>query len=126
MCSPDYADLSYVTNATEFRKSNIFYCTYRRKKVIIACMLELFLPLGLGHFYVGNFIKAWIKFSYNIFIYTFGIYLHLSEKFKRDEVYYDIMLFVLFLICVTPIWNVVDVILFISGNYKDGFGLDLS
>jgi hypothetical protein len=130
LCTPDYADLrSTFTNLTEYPElghKDKFFCSYRRKKVIIACMLELFLPLGLGHFYVGKYVKAWIKLSYNTFIYTLGIFLHLNEKCKREELYYDIMIVLLFLICITPLWNMIDFILFISGYYKDGFDLDLS
>jgi hypothetical protein len=130
LCTPDYADLrSTFSNFTQYHELGLkdkFFCSYRKKKVIIACMLELFLPLGLGHFYVGNYVKAWIKLSYNTFIYTLGIFLHLNEKCKREEIYYDIILILLFLICITPVWNMIDFILFISGYYKDGYDVDLS
>ena len=56
LCMPDYADL----------QATPVFCSSKRKKIIVAGLLELFRPLGLGHIYAGNYIIGIAKFIYNI------------------------------------------------------------
>jgi hypothetical protein len=141
MCMPDYAN--YPVNIQQFFLKNkilnlnknesfqshsntYLYCSYKKKSIVMAGLLELFLPLGLGHFYAGHLFLAWLKFFYNLLIYIFGCILHFKKQWNDPETYFDLMLMCIVFTCVIPIWNVLDLFLFFTGNYKDGNGIEMA
>jgi hypothetical protein len=119
MCMPDFAHI-YIHGHSIQELS----CSYRRKKAVVAALLELFLPLGLGHFYVGHYTLGSIKFFYNFFLYFFCCFLY--YKGTNNEVLSNMICLCVILSCIIPLWNIVDLFLFFTDVYKDGYGIPLS
>ncbi len=118
MCMPDYADIFIQGHSVKDLS-----CSYKRKKILVAAMLEFFLPLGLGHFYVGHNTLGTIKFSYNFILYVFCCTLYI--KGTRFEAFNGMLLLCIILSCAIPIWNIIDLFLFFTDEYKDGYGVAL-
>jgi hypothetical protein len=118
MCMPDYAHIYIQGHQTELN------CSYKKKKVLIAGLLELFLPLGLGHLYVGHYMLGSLKFFYNFIIYTFCCLLYC--KGSNNEMLLNMMILCIVLTCAIPIWNIIDLFLFFSGAYTDGYGVPMN
>lgn len=119
MCMPDYANY-YKKGVSVYE----MFCSYKKKKVIVAGLLELFLPLGLGHYYAGHYVLGLIKFSYNFIIYSMGCILY-WKGFKSDATF-GLMGLCILLGCLTPLWNIVDLFLFFTGYYRDGNGVKMT
>ena len=117
LCMPDFANVY----KEEYSLENI-KCTYKKKKLIIAGLLELFLPLSLGHFYIFQIKLGLIKLVYNLLVYSMCFILFA----KSQEVSIQTMMICIFLSCLIPIWNITDMILFFTGYYKDGYGVHLN
>lgn len=113
LCMPEYADI----------KDTQLFCSYKRKKVIVAGLLELFLPFGLGHIYAGNYIIGIAKFIYNIVIYSFCCMIY-CKGYDNPNIM-KMLFLCTFLTCLIPVWNIVDLFLFFGGIYKDGFGIPM-
>lgn len=113
LCMPEYGDI----------KETQLFCSYKRKKVIVAGLLELFLPFGLGHFYAGNFILGGVKFIYNMVIGSFCCLLY-CKGYENPNIM-KMLIFCMVLTCLIPVWNVVDLFLFFGGIYTDGYGIPM-
>ena len=50
------------------KQDNKILCCYKKKALLTAFLLELFLGLGLGHFYLGNYPFACFKIVIQIFL----------------------------------------------------------
>ena len=114
---PDFANV-YID---KFSLENI-KCTYRKKKLIIAGLLELFLPFSLGHFYIYQVKYGLFKLIYNLFVYSLCFILFA----KSQETSIQTMIICIFLSCIIPIWNITDMILFFIGYFNDGYGINLN
>ena len=49
------------------KKNNNVLCCYKKKGTLTAFFLELFLGIGIGHFYLGNYLFGGIKLGVQIF-----------------------------------------------------------
>ena len=56
ICNKGYLDIP------QFRNNKNEYCTYQLKKRSIAFLLELLIPFGFGHIYVGHYFLGVLKF----------------------------------------------------------------
>jgi len=119
MCMPEYGHI----HVEGYSLKNLS-CSYKRKKMVVAALLELFLPFGLGHFYVGHHWLGTFKLVYNFFIYTFCCVIYC--KGSNYDSFADLMIYCVFLCCIIPLWNVIDIFLFFTGGYKDGYGIPLA
>ncbi len=119
MCMPEYANIYVEGHSVRELK-----CSYKRKRIVVAALLELFLPLGLGHFYVGHYTLGTTKFFYNFTLYIFCCFLY--YKGTNNEVFTSMLVLCLLLSCVIPIWNIIDLFLFFTNTYKDGYGVAMS
>jgi len=99
------------------------FCDYQKRKVVVAGLLELFLPFGFGHFYAGHFYIATTKLIYNVIVYSLGCVLY-CKGFKQEDTM-ELMLICLIMTCLIPVWNIVDLFLFFTGVYTDGYGIPL-
>lgn len=117
LCLPDYANVFIKEESLQQIR-----CSYKKKKLIIAGLLELFLPLSLGHFYVQQVRIGLIKLVYNLFVYSLCCVLFV----KSNEVKQSSIFICLILSCLIPVWNVTDMFLFFTGYYKDGYGVSLN
>lgn len=118
LCLPEYANI--IENRENFMKENI-KCFYRKKKLILAGLLELFLPFSLGHFYVSNYKLGFMKLIYNLIVYSLCFVL----VGKTNDVLQSTVFMCLILSCLIPVWNLIDMFLFFTGYYKDGYGVAL-
>ena len=50
------------------KSGNDVWCCYKKKGALTAFFVELFVGLGVGHFYIGNYIFACIKLTIEIFV----------------------------------------------------------
>ncbi len=114
LCMPDYAHV----------ETGYLSCSYKKKKLAIAGLLELFLPFGLGHYYAGHYILGAIKFIYNILVYSLCCVLY-CKGHEHQNIYRQLMICIIFSIII-PIWNIVDLICFFSGTYYDGYGIPMN
>ena len=105
MCMPEYAQV-YIQ---EYSLKDLS-CSYKKKSRVVAGLLELFLPFGLGHFYAGHLIFGTVKFFYNFLVYTFCCVIYC--KGPNNDSLGDSMIFCVFLCCIIPIWNIIDIFLF--------------
>lgn len=117
LCLPEYANI-FVNEESVFQ----IKCTYKKKKLIIAGLLELFLPLSLGHFYAQQIKIGLFKFTYNLVVYSMCCILFS----KSTEIQQGTVLICIIMSCLIPIWNIVDMFMFFTGFYKDGNGIPLS
>lgn len=132
ICMPDYANIQeykYHPNYSYFfnydvKYNNNLYCSYTKKKVVVAALLELFLPLSLGHFYAQQYILGYVKLFYNFGVYLFGFILY--YKGIQDNSKFGSIGICLFLFCIIPVWNLIDVQMFLTYAYKDGFGIPMN
>lgn len=124
MCMPDYANFQLKNKDNKTLYSHKIYCSYKKKKLIVAALLEFFFPFALGHFYVEHYTLAYIKLTINVLIYIFGYFIY-WHNFKED-LFIGLMAICLLMGCVIPIWNIVDLILFFTKFYKDGNGVSLA
>lgn len=127
LCMPEYANYNKRMNDTSILTPSIkqfpMFCFYKRKKVIIAGMLELFLPLGLGHFYSGRNFYGLMKCIYNFIVYWFGCSLFYKGVSEQSSMNSTAMC--LLLTCLIPVWNILDVFMFFTYTFKDGLGIDM-
>ena len=89
-------------------------CDYVQKDRTLYFILEFVLSLGIGHFYVGNYIYGIIKLICYLGIYGlyFGAYLN-----KKGI---DAARIRLFLWVIISIWQFVDGLCIFRGIYTDG------
>jgi hypothetical protein len=117
LCLPDYANIYIKEESLQQIR-----CSYKKKKLIIAGLLELFLPLSLGHFYVLQVNFGLIKLIYNVLVYSLCCVLFVkSNEVKQSSIFICLMLS-----CLIPVWNFTDMFLFFTGYYKDGYGVALN
>lgn len=132
ICMPDYANIQDHKNHPDFsyffnydiKFNNNLFCSYSKKKVVVAALLELFLPLSLGHFYAQQYLLAYIKLFYNFGVYALGFTLY--YKGIQDESKFKNVGICLFLFCLIPVWNLIDVQMFLTYAYKDGYGIPMN
>lgn len=61
------------------KKGNGILCCYKKKGMLTAFFLELFLGFGIGHFYMGNYAFACIKLGIQIFLcVTMGCFTYFA------------------------------------------------
>lgn len=103
-------------------------CNYKRKKQIIAFVLELFLMFGIGHFYLANYKLAIIKLIFFILGYSLFIVLRKMSKKTEENNTFSLLtaLFGCFICILIIIWQIIDVILLGLGRYTDGKGIEMS
>jgi len=117
LCLPDYANVFIKEESLQQIR-----CSYKKKKLIIAGLLELFLPLSLGHFYVLKVELGLIKLIYNLLVYSLCCVLFVNSVEAKERSIFVCLL----LSCLIPIWNVTDMFLFFTGYYRDGYGVTLN
>jgi hypothetical protein len=118
MCMPEYANI-FVPGHSILELS----CSYKKKKLVLAAVLEFFLPLGLGHFYVGQYFLGTMKFFYTFCLYTLCCFMY-TKGFDHPTVTNSIVCCCLFA-CILPLWNLIDLLLFFLDVYRDGYGVPL-
>ena len=61
------------------KSENNILCCYKKKGALTAFFIELFIGLGVGHFYIGNYIFACLKLAIEIFVcVTVGCVLYFA------------------------------------------------
>lgn len=125
-CSEDFAN--FVSNQNDLKKVNLVksrgssYCGYKRKKQLIAFLLELFLVFGIGHIYLENYVIGVIKFL--IFTYFWILRNFCCSYFNPKQVEesrnLEVKWYNLLLMLITIIWYFLDIILLAMNKYTDG------
>ena len=92
----------------KYEYSGNIKCSYEKKSKEISFILELFLPFGMGHLYSLRYVNFLIK----------GILFISIIPYKRSHI--NEILIVVFCII-----NVLDLLGFISGIYRDGNNINL-
>jgi hypothetical protein len=105
---------------TTLKHSNSYMqCDYKRKERIVAVLLEFFFPIGIGHFYVGNYFLGILKLSLFIVILisiSTGICFSYYSKNSVLAPFFVLCLSILLFI----IWYLIDLVKFTFGLYLDG------
>jgi hypothetical protein len=106
--------------------NNNIMCNYARKKRLTVFLLELIISFGSGHFYAGNYDMAVPKLFFWFVTYCLCIMLRIAMKSNEDNNTTKLIIsLVLFMFCTGMIaWQLGDIILYGTGYYKDGNGID--
>ena len=78
-------DLNDIIELSDIR------CCYEQKKQIMGFLLEMFTGLGIGHFYLGNYLLGSFKLCLNFFLYVIiccGV-LIICNNDKNEEYFYN-------------------------------------
>jgi hypothetical protein len=103
-CSREYAN--FFSDPVE-ESNPTQYCTYKRKRQLIAFLLEFFLGgFAAGHWYTGQYIIAPFK--------VLGFIFYLGSLIEIDKHSFPYIILVLFWV-----WQIVDCILYGINIYKD-------
>jgi len=95
-----------------------FRCSYIQKRSIIALILEVVFPIGIGHLYCFNFLYFFIKFSIALLlplIYFLAKQIKPSFFSKTSDESFSVVWMLLF-----GIAFIVDIYGYSSGKYRDG------
>lgn len=115
ICGDDYANYPFFPIHGQ-------YCTYERKKQIVAFLWEI-INLGIGHYYIGNTLRGIFKTIVMAvpFLILLGGKLRLV-KYKTNEGTTGIVMFIIMCVFFLAafIWWLVDLILFGLNKYRDG------
>lgn len=100
-------------------------CAYRLKRQMTAFLLELFLVVGVGHFYSGRYVFGGLKL---LFIFSIMLFDLLVKYFFRSDKYmiqrgYNAVIYVLYFSVI--FWQVFDVVMFGINRYSDGNDMPL-
>lgn len=115
------------------REENNKLCNYERYNSFLTAFLELVAGFGVGHFYTQRRVNGLLKFSVYTLLCSLGncavaIAIKLSDTHPREDV--SPLVRGLFSLCghiynFLLFWQALDAILFVSGRYKDGNGVNL-
>ena len=78
-------DLNDIIELSDIR------CCYEQKKQMMGFLLEMFTGLGIGHFYLGNYLLGSFKLCLNFFLYVIiccGV-LIICNNDKNEEYFYN-------------------------------------
>jgi TM2 domain-containing membrane protein YozV len=129
-CTLKYASYQKTTDNTTSDEIQKTYCTYKRKEQLTAFLLEMFLPLGAGHFYSGRILSGILKlilFLAPIVVFIFfcvGVSIS-----KTDDEATCVGICTIFsncaLFCAVITWQMADIVLYAINLYDDGNGVPL-
>ncbi len=99
------------------------FCSYRQKRIVVAFLLELFIPLGFGHFYTGHYYLGASKF-FLVVILPMLFVIFISWKYNTCT---KVMIdgFTLSWYVVFALMFLVDVAFYATGIYRDGNDIPL-
>ena len=125
-CLPGYANF-----IAEGQTSPGYYCNYEQKKQLVAFLLEMFVSMGVGHFYSGRVLMGVIKLLVLLGPLMFGILMCCSSivKSSSDTSSCAGLFFMVgscACVCAALVWQLVDLIMFGINNYKDGNNVPLA
>lgn len=113
----------YMTH-TDFEKFGNTQCNYLKRNQAKVFIMEFIFGFGAGHFYLGNYILALIKFCYTFCtVVIVSIYPCLQTNKKVVGVYKYVMGF--FAIGYI-IWQCIDGYLIAKSIYKDSNGIEMN
>jgi hypothetical protein len=102
-------------------------CSYHQSRKSIAILLEATVGFGFGHLYIGNytfFIGKFLFFFFSCY-FSFCIFIFvgsINNSNVNPKTYaYTKRASSYFIIPIMIIWYFLDIILFLSGYYKDGY-----
>lgn len=107
-----------INNDSDISDNKAFhFCNYKMKSSITAFILELIIPLGIGHFYSGNYLKAVFKF-----LLTICICLLCSLTIVNKDNFNLKLLFTIMILVSTFgffAWHIYDLYCYITNKYTD-------
>lgn len=114
----------YAQDPKKEVKENELSCTYKRKKQYVFFLLELFLPIGIGHFYAGRIINGIVKLLVMAAIIALDIILKnkILKGFKTKQ-RFSIVSYILYFGILA--WICIDIVCIGVNHYKDGKGISL-
>lgn len=111
-----------------------YFCSYHKKRQLIAFILESLFLVGIGHFYLNRFFHGLFKVLMILLIIFFFFSMKkckievkffisiTSDKFSFD--YFLNFMYFIFMLCFFTI-HTVDLIMIANNKYKDGFGFTM-
>ena len=117
---------NYATIDNSFIKSNGISCNYRLKSSLMALLLELFFPFGVGHLYSGKTLLAIIKFLLFLFLLSIFCSLLCCVIGKVVNACTTIIFVIVILSLIGLVFmEVFDIISYLLGFYRDGNGVNM-
>ena len=107
-------------------------CSYERRKVTIALLLEVLVPFGFSHFYIGNYTLGMIKFAVLIFLPLVLLFLFCycgqsdGNSLTGKMYYYLFNSLIFFYFLGILFWMILDIVKITLNLYKDRNGIELS
>lgn len=124
-CKERYLNDLIISNSTINNDESSSYCYYYQKSQTTAFILELIFPMGVSHFYVGNFILGICKLILVLLICFLGCYrISLKTKVKQSKLYF--LMASSIITCVFLVsWQIFDLVYFGLNKYLDWNGQQL-
>lgn len=118
-CNERYLNDAAYTNSTSIKDETLNFCNYYQKSQTTAFILELIFPLGVSHFYVGNFVLGICKLFLVMLICFLGCYrISLKTKVKQSKLYF--LMASSIVTCVFLVaWQIFDLVYFGLNKYMD-------
>ena len=107
----------------EIENINEIYCNYHLKSSLTYFLIELFFPIGFGHFYSKNYIFGFFKLLLSISLCILSCTIIVKKEKKRLKLF-----FVIISLSSTVgwfIWHITDLIKIMKKEYNDGLGFPL-
>lgn len=99
-------------------------CNYKLKRQVSSFLLELFIPLGAGHFYADRDFFGGFKFFLAIMICVFCCIVISNKESKKLRIFFTIALGLLTIGFFT--WHIFDLVMFALNKYNDGNDIPLN
>jgi hypothetical protein len=122
----------YAHNPSTNADSTGSACSYERRKVTIALMLEVLVPFGFSHFYLGNYTLGMIKVALLIFLPLVLLFVFCycgqfdGNSLTGKMYYYLFNSLIFFYLLGIFFWMILDIMKITLNLYKDRNGIELS
>jgi hypothetical protein len=100
------------------------YCDYPQKSQKISFLLELFFPIGLGHFYAGRIVIGLAKLILIFITVTLDCLVKKMDGAKSKHKN-NLVMFVYTLYLFIIVWQIFDIVMIGLNKYNDGNGIPL-
>ena len=116
---------AYGFTTLDIEEEPLKYCNYKQKSRMTAFFLEFFFPIGLGHIYAAKYLLALIKFSL-FFLFFCGVCGEICcMNLNMDKLMFCSAFTLLADMCFWLTFQLVDLICYAFGFYKDGNGVPM-
>jgi len=121
VCNSGYLYVPLYLNSSNASQ----YCFYSQKSQGISFILELFLVVGIGHFYTGRMLQGIFKLIFVLFIISYDCGFKIIWRSQSLKTFKNLQIFSYVLYFILLVWQMTDLCLYGLNKYTDGNGVPL-